>query len=141
MSLELTAMMQDAEIRIAFAARIKELRKQKGWTQKELANKVGSNYQSINKYEGGLHTPPLDKLVLLAEVLGTTIDYLVVGDLARDVPLYNTQLLDRFKALESFCADDQQTVIKVIDAMIVKQRVESAMQPVGQSARRAVKAE
>lgn len=131
MSLELTAMMQDAEIRKAFAARIKELRKQKAWTQKELANKVGANFQQINKYECGLHTPPLDKLVLIAEALETSIDYLITGDPTQNMPLHNTQLMERFKALEGFDTDERDTVIKLIDAMIVKHRVESAMLPVG----------
>jgi len=44
--------------------------------------------------------------------------------------------LERFRALEGFNTQDQETVIKLIDAMIVKQRVESAMQPVGKSGRR-----
>lgn len=50
--------------------------------------------------------------------------------------LHNTQLLERFKALEGFNAQDQETVIKLIDAMIVKQRVESAVQPLGRGKRR-----
>jgi transcriptional regulator with XRE-family HTH domain len=124
-------MMEDDALRKAFAARLKELRKQKGLTQKELAQRIGANYQQLNKYECGLHTPPLDKLVSLAEALETTVDYLVTGDPAQNVPLHNTQLLERFKALEGFNAQDQETVIKLIDAMIVKQRVESAVQPVG----------
>jgi len=124
-------MMENDVLRKAFAARLKELRKQKGLTQKALAQRVGANYQQLNKYECGLHTPPLDKLVSLAEALETTVDYLVTGDPSQNVPLHNTQLLERFKALEGFNVDDQETVIKLIDAMIVKQRVESAVQPVG----------
>lgn len=132
---ELT-MMEDHDLRRAFAARVKELRKQKGLTQKGLALRIGANYQQLNKYECGLHTPPLDKLVSLAEALETTVDYLVTGDPTQNVPLYNAQLLERFKALEGFNSQDQDTVIKLIDAMIVKQRVESAMQPVGKAKRR-----
>jgi len=93
-------------------------------------------YQQLNKYECGLHTPPLDKLVSLAEALETTVDYLVTGDPAQNVPLHNTQLLERFKALEGFNANDQETVIKLIDAMIVKQRVESAVLPIGRGKQR-----
>jgi hypothetical protein len=48
------------------------------------------------------------------------VDYLVTGDPAQNVPLHNTQLLERFKALEGFNANDQETVIKLNDAMIVK---------------------
>jgi hypothetical protein len=39
-------------------------------------------------------------------------------------------------ALEGFIANDQETVIKLIDAMIVKQRVESAVLPIGRGKQR-----
>ena len=143
MTLLALAMMEDDSLRKAFATRLKELRKLKDLTQKELALRIGANYQQLNKYECGLHTPPLDKLVSLAEALETTVDYLITGDPQQNAPLHNTQLLERFKALEGFSAQDQEMVVRLIDAMIVKQRVESAMQPVGrpaaQRARAAVK--
>jgi len=126
-----TLMMMDSEIRKAFAARLKELRKQKGWTQKELAARIECNYQQLNKYECGLHTPPLDKLVLLAEVLNTTVDYLATGQQSDAVPLHNTRLLQRFRALEGFEGDDQETVIKLIDAMIAKHQMESTLRKLG----------
>ena len=43
--------------------------------------------------------------------------------------LNNSVLLKRFQALEKFSDDDQQTVIKIIDAMIAKQQVEKALKP------------
>ena len=36
-------------------------------------------------------------------------------------------MLERFLALENFTPDDRQTVIKLIDAMIIKQRVEGVL--------------
>lgn len=39
------------------------------------------------------------------------------------------RLLERFKALEKFDAENQETVIKVIDAMIVKKQVEGVVKP------------
>jgi hypothetical protein len=39
------------------------------------------------------------------------------------------RLLERFQALAEFEADDQEAVIKLIDAMIVKRKVEGAVQP------------
>lgn len=43
-------------------------------------------------------------------------------------PLHNIRLLERLKALERFEKSDQEAVIKLIDAMIVKQKVEGALQ-------------
>lgn len=115
------------EVVSAFGSRLKELRKAKGWTQKELASKAGIRFSQLNKYECGLHAPPLDKLVELAEILDTDVGFLLTGSRSDAVPIRSTRLLERFKELEQFPPDDRETVIKVIDAMIVKRRVEGAL--------------
>jgi transcriptional regulator with XRE-family HTH domain len=126
--------MVTAQLRKNFGVRIKELRKNKKWTQKELANKLNVRFPQLNKYECGLHSPPMDKLVKMSEVFDTTIDYLLTGNRAEDRPLHNLRLLERFQALEDFSREDQETVIKLIDAMIVKNKVEGAIKPFGKKA-------
>ena len=79
MNKALVTLMQDASLRKALGQRIKQLRKEKGLIQKELPKEIGSSHAQINKYESGLNTPPLDRLLLLAEVLDTSIDYLIAG--------------------------------------------------------------
>jgi transcriptional regulator with XRE-family HTH domain len=125
----LPAIAQDPEFRKRLGSRVKTLRKQRGWSQRELARRIGVVFSQINKYEGGFNVPPVEKLAELAEVLDTSIDFLVTGDETEARPIHNKRLLDRFRALEGFEADDQETVIKLIDAMIVKQRAESAVKP------------
>ncbi len=120
-------MMERAVILKAFGGRLKELRKQKGWTQKELAAKIDTRFSQLNKYESGLHAPPPEKLIELAGVLDTSVDFLLAGDSKEAVPLHSPRLLDRFRALESFEAEDQETVIRLIDAMILKHRVQGAV--------------
>ncbi len=129
MSQELANIMQNKEIIRAFGKRIKNLRKQKKWTQKELAAKIEVRFAQLNKYECGLHVPPLEKIIQLAEVFDTTVDYLLTGDRTEEKPLHNMRLLERFQALEDFNSEDQETVIKLIDAMIVKNKVEGALSP------------
>jgi hypothetical protein len=41
--------------------------------------------------------------------------------------LYNLRLLERFRVLKDFEAEDQDAVIKLIDAMIVKNKVEGVI--------------
>jgi transcriptional regulator with XRE-family HTH domain len=124
---EIIQIMQDEEIRKAFGRRLKELRKQKGWTQKELAEKLDIRFGQLNKYECGLNAPPLEKLVQIAEILNVTADYLLTGDNPDETPIHNTRLLERFRILQKFKKDDQEAVIKLIDAMIIKHRVENAV--------------
>lgn len=130
----LITIMPDNDLRKGFGLRIKQLRKQHNWTQKEQANKIDVRFPQLNKYECGLHAPPLDKLILLAEVLNTTVDYLLTGDRSKKRPLYNSRLLERFQALEAFRSEDQEAIIKLIDAMIIKNKVEGAIQPFAQKA-------
>ena len=97
--------------------------------QKELAALVDIRFQQLNKYESGFNTPPAEMLVKLADALGVTVDFLLTSNPIEDSPLANTSLFRRFKVLEALAQDDQETVIKVIDAMIAKQRVTSALAP------------
>jgi len=43
--------------------------------------------------------------------------------------LHNLRLLERLRALEQFDAADQEIVIKVLDAMIMKNKIQGAMSP------------
>lgn len=124
--------MNDVALRKELGTRIKALRKAKHWSQKELGAALGIRFQQLNKYESGLNTPPIDMLVKLADALGTTVDYLLTGNPVEDSALANARLFRRFRVLETLAADDQETVIKVIDAMIAQRRVTSALAPVDQ---------
>jgi|RhiMetdeSRZDD1v2_1073273.scaffolds.fasta_scaffold3049447_1 transcriptional regulator with XRE-family HTH domain len=60
-----------------FGERVAQLRDERGWTQKELAERTGVQYETINRIENGKHTAPrVHVLVALARALGTTTDYL-----------------------------------------------------------------
>ena len=129
MNVEWLMALQDPDFRKAFGIRLKELRKQKRWSQKELAAKVEIRFQQLNKYESGLNLPPAEMLIKLADALATTIDYLLTGNPVEDNPLANNRLFKRFRAVERFDDDDQEAIIKLIDAMIAKQQMQSVLQP------------
>lgn len=119
--------MQNEDFRKAFGLRLKNLRKQKRWSQKELAAKVGIRFQQLNKYESGLNLPPAEMLIKLADALVTTVDFLLTGNPAEETPLGNTRLFKRFKAVEDFESADQETVISLIDAMIAKRQMQTTL--------------
>jgi transcriptional regulator with XRE-family HTH domain len=57
--------------------RLTKLRKAKKLTQEELAKRVNTTKSTISNYENGHSTPPHDTLVLLADVLGESTDFLL----------------------------------------------------------------
>lgn len=126
--------MADQNVKKSFGKRLKQLRKQKRWTQKELAAMADIGFSQFNKYECGLHIPPAEKLIELSRLLDTSVDYLLSGETLQDCSLHSMRLVKRFKALEQFDAEDQEAVIKLIDAMIIKNRVEGAITPFTQRA-------
>lgn len=61
------------------AERIKALRKSKGLSQEELAERIGVSRQAISKWESGRTVPDPDKIILLSAALEATTDYLLLG--------------------------------------------------------------
>ena len=58
--------------------RIKSRRNELGWTQEELARRLGVRQNVVSRLEaGGVKTPNLPMIRRLARVLGVTADYLV----------------------------------------------------------------
>ncbi len=58
-------------------AKIKELRINKGYTQKQIAENLKISERSYQRYESDSHNPTIDKLIELARFFDVSIDYLV----------------------------------------------------------------
>ena len=63
------------------ADKIIENRKKCGWSQEELAEKLGVSRQSVSKWEGAQAIPDMKKILQLAELFGVTTDYLLKDEI------------------------------------------------------------
>ncbi len=98
------------------ADKIIKLRKQFGWSQEELAEKINVSRQSVSKWEGANSIPDLNKIIKLGEIFGVSTDYLVK---------------DEIETFESISEDVEPGVVKItledansyIDAIIKKSRL------------------
>lgn len=59
-----------------FIKRLKEMRKDKGLSMSELANKIGVSTNTISRWERGERIPNLEALVALAKFFKVSTDYL-----------------------------------------------------------------
>lgn len=121
------SMVIDASFRRQFGARLKALRKQQQWTQKELAGKLEISVNHVSKYENGAHLPSAEKLVLLAEIFNTTMDFLVFGDQRQKGTINDTRLLQRLEAVESLSPKDKEAIFQLIDAVIFRNKVQGVV--------------
>lgn len=55
---------------------IKKYRKEKGLTQKELADKIGKGFSTVQKYELNISQPPIDVLNRIADTLDINVSKL-----------------------------------------------------------------
>ena len=79
-----------------FSEKIAMLRRQKNWSQEELAEKLMVTRQAVSKWESAQSMPDLDKIVQLSELLGVSTDYLLKSD--RDAPEAETPQRTQEKA-------------------------------------------
>jgi transcriptional regulator with XRE-family HTH domain len=108
---------------LTFGRRLKELRKRRGLAQKELAAAIGVHPFQVSKYETGANFPTVGKVIEIARVLQVGMDQLF-GDITPDEShVKNLRLLRRFKDLESLPKEDQDTAVKLIDALIAKGKI------------------
>ncbi len=105
---------------------ILRMRKRLGWTQEELATKMGYKSKStINKIELGINDIPQSKIVQFADVLGTTPAHLMGWDEEEKNPPEEPKLsegekilLDLFRRVPN---EQQQLVLQMIRAALGSQ--------------------
>lgn len=68
------------------ADKIIDLRKKNGWSQEELAEKLGVSRQSISKWESAQSVPDLTRVIQLAEIFSVSTDYLLRDEIESLVP-------------------------------------------------------
>lgn len=59
------------------AEKIACLRKQKEWSQEELADRLEISRQSVSKWESGASIPELDKIIGMSHIFGVSTDFLL----------------------------------------------------------------
>ena len=65
---------------IMIGSRIKELRKARGMTQEQLAERVGISFQAVSKWENNIALPDITLVPKLAQIFGVSTDTLFAYD-------------------------------------------------------------
>jgi len=94
------------------------LRKQKGMTQQQLAERIGVHVAQIRRYEAGTSQPTLDVVRSLAVALGVSADELLF---AKDERGPDAALKLQFEAVSRFDPESKKVVQQVLDSMILQQ--------------------
>lgn len=106
--------------------KLKKLRHDRGWSQGQLAKKLGVNTQRISKYERGIITPPTVMMVKIASTYDVSLDYLLGSESNTAVSkITNQALLKRIEQIEHLSENDQKVLTILLDAFIKKRKFET----------------
>lgn len=108
--------------------RILELRKQRGWSQPELGQKIGTSGAIIGRYERAEITPSVDVARRLAETFDVTLDFLTSD---KDMPeaFKDPEMIERWRSLDDLPTGDRDKILYVVDGLIRDARARQAYHP------------
>jgi len=69
---------------MSFAENLRQIRKEKGLSQEELAEMLDVSRQAVSKWEQGQGYPEVEKLLYLSRELNLSLDGLMATEIARD---------------------------------------------------------
>ncbi|MBQ1430894.1 MAG: helix-turn-helix transcriptional regulator, partial [Firmicutes bacterium] len=97
------------------AETIVQLRKQAGWSQEELADKLGVSRQAISKWESAQSVPDLNRILDMSRLFGVSTDILLKDDLGPEFISENppTELNDTDEPLRKVSLSEANDYISV----------------------------
>lgn len=107
-------------IEMKFPERLATLRKEKGLTQQELAERVGIHVIQIRRYEGATSQPTLEVIRKLAIALSVSSDTLVFD---KDERGPDEELRLQFETISKFNSEEKGFVKSVLDSLILRHEV------------------
>lgn len=106
-----------------FGQRLKALRKRRGLSQVELAQRLGIHPSMISQYECGYLRLHGALLVRLAQALQTTSDEILATQgtaAAEDLPVVDRRFVRRLKHVDKLSAHQKRILLATIDAFLAK---------------------
>lgn len=87
-----------------FADKLIRLRRQQGWSQEELAEKMHVTRQSVSKWESAQSLPDLDRILQLSALFSVSTDYLLKDEIEEEQAEDKNENIDRYVSVQE--ADD-----------------------------------
>jgi transcriptional regulator with XRE-family HTH domain len=104
----------------SFGKRLARIRKEKGFTQVELAEKLGTLQAIISDYERSKSRPHADTVTSIAIALDVSADELLGLSNLPKTAAPNRRILQRIQMIEKLPKRDQDALMRTIDAFLLK---------------------
>ena len=101
------------------------LRKEKNWSQTDLATKSGVSREMIGKYERGEAVPSIEAAKKIADAFGVSLDYLVGEGINSK---FDKKTVKRLQDIEKLEANDKEHVFAMLDAFLANNKLQAILE-------------
>ena len=106
----------------SFGKKITECRKAKNLSQKELAQIFNTSHTTIGKYERDEMIPSIEAAKKLANILDTTVGYLL-GETEQDNLFKDPKMLNRLQDISKLPEKERNSILLTIDHFIKASKI------------------
>lgn len=109
-----------------FGEKLVKLRKEKGWSQSELARQIGVHLGHISRIEHGKAVPSIEVLKRACSALEVSADFLIDdnSDEATPVEIRDKTTAEKLKMIDDLSDKDRETIVHVIETMLTKKKIQ-----------------
>ncbi len=109
---------------MSLGRKIKELRKERNWSQDEFAEHADIDGRQVSRYENNRVIPSVEVTVKMAKAFNVSLDYLLIEDAPmRPLAPRSGKLVERLTTLEKMSEEDERSLLHLIDAIEAKNRL------------------
>ena len=117
---------------VSLGEKLKTLRREKGWSQDELAFHAQIDGRQVSRYENDRVMPSVEVVIKMAKAYNVSLDYLLLDDAPRrplEAPV--SRLAERVMGLGSFSEEDERALLHILDSLEAKTKLKELAAGVG----------
>jgi len=117
---------------VSLGKKLKQLRKEKGWSQDEFAYNAQIDGRQVSRYENERVMPSIEVVVKMAKAYNVSIDYLLLDDVPRrPLDLHASKLAEKIMRVEQLSEEDERSLLHLLDAIEAKNKLKALAANVG----------
>lgn len=110
---------------MSFGQKLLELRKEKDFSQAEVAKTIGVDKSQVSLWENDKIQPSIDSVIALSKLFAVSVDYLVFDNVPREgfEAINDFELYESFRKTETLPTEDREAVKRIVDGLVFKRKV------------------
>ncbi len=117
---------------VSFGSKVKVLRKERAWSQDELAHHAQIDGRQISRYENDRVVPSVEVIIKVAQAFDVSIDFLLLEKAPRRaLHAPQSKLVQRILEMGALSVDDEKSLLHMLEAIEAKNKLKALAAKVG----------